>query len=206
MFVPEGPLRKPPADDPLITHVLDERLQSFIDPKSFVVAETGDSWFNCLKLKLPEGCGYEFQMQYGSIGWSVGATLGAAAAAAGSAAPEAVSGTQRRRVVASIGDGSFQMTAQDVSTMMRYRLNPIIILVNNAVRDEKRVFFHVFFSRVFLCRRRPQSLTFLSHFFLSTSPPIYLSFFRHHFQGYTIEVEIHDGESKRVFCAFRFVC
>ncbi|GMP85938.1 hypothetical protein CsSME_00038911 [Camellia sinensis var. sinensis] len=27
------------------------------------------------KLKLPEGCGYEFQMQYGSIGWAVGATL-----------------------------------------------------------------------------------------------------------------------------------
>ena len=68
MFVPEGPLRKPPADEPLITNVLYERLQSFIDSKSFVVAETGDSWFNCLKLKLPVGCGYEFQMQYGSIG------------------------------------------------------------------------------------------------------------------------------------------
>ena len=72
-------------------------------------------------------------MQYGSIGWSVGATLGAAAAAAGSAAPEALAGKPRRRVIASIGDGSFQMTAQDVSTMMRYRLNPIIFLINNAV-------------------------------------------------------------------------
>lgn len=132
MFVPEGPLRKPPADEPLITNVLYQKIQNFIGPESFVVAETGDSWFNCLKLKLPEGCGYEFQMQYGSIGWSVGATLGAAAAAAGSAAPEALAGTPRRRVLASIGDGSFQMTAQDVSTMMRYRLNPIIILVNNA--------------------------------------------------------------------------
>lgn len=36
-----------------------------------------------------------------------------------------------RRVVACIGDGSFQVTAQDVSTMMRYGQNPIIILVNN---------------------------------------------------------------------------
>lgn len=148
MFVPEGPLRKPPADEPLITNVLYQKIQNFIGPESFVVAETGDSWFNCLKLKLPEGCGYEFQMQYGSIGWSVGATLGAAAAAAGSAAPEALAGTPRRRVLASIGDGSFQMTAQDVSTMMRYRLNPIIILVNNAVRRSFFIFFFVVY-RVF---------------------------------------------------------
>lgn len=35
------------------------------------------------------------------------------------------------RVVACIGDGSFQVTAQDVSTMMRYDQNPIIILINN---------------------------------------------------------------------------
>lgn len=40
---------------------------------------------------------YEFQMQYGSIGWSVGATLGYA-----QAVPE-------KRVIACIGDGSFQV-------------------------------------------------------------------------------------------------
>ena len=28
-----------------------------------------------------------------------------------------------------VGDGSFQMTAQDVSTMLRYGLTPIILLV-----------------------------------------------------------------------------
>lgn len=42
-------------------------------------------------------CSYEFQMQYGSIGWSVGATLGYAQAAQG------------KRVIACIGDGSFQV-------------------------------------------------------------------------------------------------
>ena len=51
----------------------------------------------------------------------MGATLGAAAAGA----------ARRRRVLACIGDGSFQMTAQDVSTMLRYRLNPLIVVVNN---------------------------------------------------------------------------
>ena len=44
-------------------------------------------------------CRYEFQMQYGSIGWSVGATLGYA-----QAVPE-------KRVIACIGDGSFQVRA-----------------------------------------------------------------------------------------------
>ena len=42
-------------------------------------------------------CRYEFQMQYGSIGWSVGATLGYAQAAID------------KRVISFIGDGSFQV-------------------------------------------------------------------------------------------------
>ena len=37
-------------------------LQSMLTPDSAVIAETGDSWFNCQKLKLPDGCGYEFQV------------------------------------------------------------------------------------------------------------------------------------------------
>ena len=46
-------------------------------------------------------CSYELQLRYGSIGWSVGATLGYALGAA-----------DTKRVLALIGDGSFQMTAQ----------------------------------------------------------------------------------------------
>ncbi|CAK7330531.1 unnamed protein product [Dovyalis caffra] len=66
------------------------------DKDTAVIAETGDSWFNCQKRKLPQGCGYEFQMQYGSIGWSVGATLSYA-----QSVPD-------KPVIACIGDGSFQ--------------------------------------------------------------------------------------------------
>ncbi|KAI5415785.1 Pyruvate decarboxylase 2 [Lathyrus oleraceus] len=92
---------------------------TFVLCETAVIAETGDSWFNCQKLKLPEGCGYEFQMQYGSIGWSVGATLAYA-----QVVPE-------KRVIACIGDGSFQVTAQDVSTMLRCGQKTIIFLINN---------------------------------------------------------------------------
>jgi TPP-dependent 2-oxoacid decarboxylase len=71
-------------------------------------------------MRLPEGCRFEIQFQAGSIGWSVPATLG-----------YEMGFTTPRRVIAMIGDGSFQMTAQEVSTMIRHGTRPIIILVNN---------------------------------------------------------------------------
>nr|CAD1841907.1 unnamed protein product [Ananas comosus var. bracteatus] len=119
IFVPEGqPLECKPKE-PLRVNVLFKHIQKMLSSNTAVIAETGDSWFNCQKLRLPEGCGYEFQMQYGSIGWSVGATLGYAQGASG------------KRVIACIGDGSFQVTAQDVSTMLRSGQNTIIFLINN---------------------------------------------------------------------------
>jgi pyruvate decarboxylase len=102
------------------TRALFARIQHMLDANTTVIAETGDSWFNSIALALPEGASFEIQMQYGSIGWSVGAALGCAVGAG-----------LERRVVALIGDGSFQLTAQEVSTMIRYGLRPIIFLINN---------------------------------------------------------------------------
>ncbi|XP_008775408.1 pyruvate decarboxylase 1 [Phoenix dactylifera] len=119
IFVPDGQPPECKPKEPLRVNILFKHIQKMLSGNTAVIAETGDSWFNCQKLKLPEGCGYEFQMQYGSIGWSVGATLGYAQAARG------------KRVIACIGDGSFQVTAQDVSTMLRCGQNSIIFLVNN---------------------------------------------------------------------------
>ncbi|OVA02742.1 Thiamine pyrophosphate enzyme [Macleaya cordata] len=119
IFVPDGHPPQCDPKEPLRVNVLFKHIQGMLSGDNAVIAETGDSWFNCQKLKLPEGCGYEFQMQYGSIGWSVGATLGYAQAA------------KDKRVIACIGDGSFQVTAQDVSTMLRCEQNSIIFLINN---------------------------------------------------------------------------
>ncbi|KAL6657253.1 hypothetical protein ACP70R_005033 [Stipagrostis hirtigluma subsp. patula] len=119
IFVPEGQPPECEPREPLRVNVLFKHIQRMLTGDSAVIAETGDSWFNCQKLRLPEGCGYEFQMQYGSIGWSVGALLGYAQGAAG------------KRVIACIGDGSFQVTAQDVSTMLRCGQRSIIFLINN---------------------------------------------------------------------------
>lgn len=119
IFVPSGVPLKCEKDEPLRVNILFKHIQEMLTGESAVIAETGDSWFNCQKLRLPENCGYEFQMQYGSIGWSVGATLGYAQAA------------KDKRVIACIGDGSFQVTAQDISTMIRCGQNTVIFLINN---------------------------------------------------------------------------
>jgi indolepyruvate decarboxylase len=36
-----------------------------------------------------------------------------------------------RRVVLFVGDGAFQVTGQELSTIIRYRLKPVIFLLNN---------------------------------------------------------------------------
>ncbi|GMI74358.1 hypothetical protein like AT5G01320 [Hibiscus trionum] len=119
IFVPDGVPPKSDPKDPLRVNIMFNHIQKMLSGNTAVIAETGDSWFNCQKLRLPEGCGYEFQMQYGSIGWSVGATLGYAQS------------VPHKRVIACIGDGSFQVTAQDISTMMRCEQKSIIFLINN---------------------------------------------------------------------------
>ena len=116
-FAPEPPVKK---DEILTTRRLFAQVQDMLNDNTTVIVETGDSWFNGIKLQLPEGGKFEIQMQYGSIGWSVGATLGYALASKG-----------ERRVITFVGDGSFQMTAQEVSTIIRYELDPIIFLLNN---------------------------------------------------------------------------
>ncbi|MBC7576151.1 MAG: alpha-keto acid decarboxylase family protein [Tardiphaga sp.] len=84
-----------------------------------VIAETGDSWFNGVGLALPDGARFEVEMQWGHIGWSVPASFGYAL------------GAPDRRVVALIGDGAFQLTAQEVAQMIRRKVPVIIFLMNN---------------------------------------------------------------------------
>jgi pyruvate decarboxylase len=115
--VPEPPIDRAA---PIRTRRLFYMIQGMLDGNTTLIAETGDSWFNTINLALPQGSNFEIQMQYGSIGWSVGAALGYQLAV-----------QPTRRVIACIGDGSFQMTAQELSTMIRYGLKPILFIMNN---------------------------------------------------------------------------
>eukprot|EP00884_Botryococcus_braunii_P002051 jgi/Botrbrau1/11847/Bobra.0175s0009.1 len=106
---------------PLSVHTCFHALQDLLSNDDQLVVDAGDSWFNAFRLRLPRGCGFEAQLVYASIGWSLGATLGVCIAL----------GHTRRRVINIIGDGAFQMTAQEVSTLARAGVNPIILLINN---------------------------------------------------------------------------
>ena len=74
---------------------------------------------------MPEGATFIGQTFYGSIGYTVGATLGASIAA------------RDRPVVLFVGDGSFQVTGQDLSTMVRYKVKPIVFVNNDGYTIER---------------------------------------------------------------------
>jgi pyruvate decarboxylase len=116
----ERPAEKPAKPDAkLMRAEVVRQIRPLVTADTTVVVETGDSWFNGMMLKLPGGARFEVEMQWGHIGWSVPAAFGYAVAA-----PE-------RRIIALIGDGSFQLTAQEVAQMIRRKLPVIIFLMNN---------------------------------------------------------------------------
>jgi pyruvate decarboxylase len=98
---------------------LARQVQQMLTPDTTLLVETGDSWFNGIQMSMPEGARFEIEMQWGHIGWSIPASLGYAVAA------------PLRKIVVMVGDGSFQVTAQEVSQMVRLNLPIIIFLMNN---------------------------------------------------------------------------
>jgi indolepyruvate decarboxylase len=95
-----------------------QSVQEYLRPGDVIYVDNGTS-FSILGLKLPPGCTFIGSINWGSIGYSVGALLGAL-----TAAPE-------RRHVLLVGDGSFQVTAQELSTILRHDHKPVILLINN---------------------------------------------------------------------------
>ncbi|KAF5599579.1 pyruvate decarboxylase [Fusarium pseudoanthophilum] len=88
-----------------------------------VLTETGTAATGGKAFKLPQDCRYFTCVTWLSIGYMLPATLGAALA------QRDVNGSQR--AVLFIGDGSLQMTAQEISTMVKQKLNVIIFVINN---------------------------------------------------------------------------
>jgi indolepyruvate decarboxylase len=110
---------KSDASKPLSIKRFFDRMSHFIKNDSIVSAETGVALFSAAEMLMPDGATFIGQTFYGSIGFTVGATLGAAMTA------------KDRPVVLFVGDGSFQVTCQDLSTMIRNHLKPVIFLINN---------------------------------------------------------------------------
>jgi indolepyruvate decarboxylase len=95
-----------------------QAIQGYIRSGDVLVAEDGTSYASA-GLQLPPNCTFVSQVIWGSIGYSVGSLLGTL-----TAAPD-------RRHLLFVGDGSFQLTAQEISTMLRHDYKPVIFLINN---------------------------------------------------------------------------
>ena len=54
-------------DEKLTRAEIMRQIQRLVTPASTIFAETGDSWFNGIKLELPDGARFEIEMQWGSI-------------------------------------------------------------------------------------------------------------------------------------------
>ncbi|MBW4555517.1 MAG: alpha-keto acid decarboxylase family protein [Trichormus sp. ATA11-4-KO1] len=96
-----------------------ERINHFLEDGFIIIADTGDAIVSTMDLLMPQETDFIGQAFYLSIGYSIPACLGAAMAA------------PQRRLMIFVGDGAFQMTAQELSTIIRHKLNPIIFLINN---------------------------------------------------------------------------
>jgi pyruvate decarboxylase len=108
------------------------RIEKYLEENDVIVTETGTSNFGIWDINFPAGCMSLNQTLWGSIGWSVGACQGAALAIKDM--------SSRRRTILFVGDGSFQLTAQEVSTMLRHDLCPtIFILCNDGYTIERLI-------------------------------------------------------------------
>jgi pyruvate decarboxylase len=115
-----GQTTKADSNTPLTRAEMVRQIEKDLDGQTTLLVETGDAWFHGMYMRLPKDSRFEIEMQWGSIGWAVPASFG-----------YAMGMEPGRRLVSIIGDGSFQLTAQEVANMIRYKTNNIIFLVNN---------------------------------------------------------------------------
>jgi indolepyruvate decarboxylase len=114
-----GPV-KGADSDPITADALYPRWADFIKPNDIVITETGTSGFGMAFALLPKDAKFYNQTLWGAIGYATPAAFGAAVAA-----PD-------RRVVLITGEGSHQLTAQEISQFGRLGLKPIVFVLNNS--------------------------------------------------------------------------
>ncbi|MCE2390757.1 MAG: alpha-keto acid decarboxylase family protein [Proteobacteria bacterium] len=96
-----------------------ERMNHFLREGDVVLADAGDSFLCAGDLIVHHSVGFICQAFYCSLGFSLPGALGVGLA------------DRSRRAVVFAGDGALQMTVQELSTLVRQRLNPIVFVMNN---------------------------------------------------------------------------
>jgi len=108
------------GEDPITADALYPRLAGFFRPDDVIMTDTGTSSLGLAFAQLPKGAEFHNQTLWASIGWATPAAFGAAV------------GAPDRRLILITGEGSHQMTAQEVSQFGRHGLRPIVFVLNNS--------------------------------------------------------------------------
>ena len=95
------------------------RINELLDEDNVVIADIGDSLFGAADLTIHRRTEFLSPAYYASMGFAVPAALGAQIA------------KRDLRPLVFVGDGAFQMTGQELSTIVRCGLNPVIFVLNN---------------------------------------------------------------------------
>lgn len=96
-----------------------QTLEKYLQPHDILLGDQGTAAFGLADLTLPQGASLIVQPLWGSIGYTLPAAFGAQ-----TSQPD-------RRVVLVVGDGAAQLTIQELSSMLRDGLHPLILLLNN---------------------------------------------------------------------------
>lgn len=132
------PIAYSPTPDPITVSRLFERLNLFLDNNIIVIADVGDALFAGLDLAVHGKTRFLSPAYYASLGFAVPASIGAQLA------------NSNTRPLVLVGDGAFQMTGMELSTIARYHLNPIIIVLNNGGYGTERPMLDGKFNDVLL--------------------------------------------------------
>ena len=115
----QSPKRAEQGADPIDAAALYARWGEFIREDDLIVAETGTVSMGLGFSRLPRGASFHNQTLWGSIGWATPAAFGAQLAA------------PARRVLLFTGEGSHQLTAQEIGQFGRLGLKPVVFVLNN---------------------------------------------------------------------------
>ncbi|KAL1600844.1 hypothetical protein SLS60_007232 [Paraconiothyrium brasiliense] len=101
-------------------------LATFVREGDIVMGETGTPGYGAREMRLPPNTRLFTPVTWLSIGYMLPAAQGAALAQRDRSV-----GKKPGRTILLIGDGSFQMTVQELGTIIKENLNVVIFLINN---------------------------------------------------------------------------
>ncbi|MFO0956857.1 MAG: thiamine pyrophosphate-binding protein [Isosphaeraceae bacterium] len=110
---------KPVPKTPLVGTRVFERINQMLDEKTVVIADVGEALFGAVDLRMNRRTEFISPAYYTSMGFAMPAAVGAGVA------------NRQNRPLVLVGDGAFQMTGMELSTIVRQGLNPIVVVLNN---------------------------------------------------------------------------